>query len=344
MVARSLAVVGLVLSLFVVAACGGSDSSSDTTGGGGGETTATESTESGGGSSALEGATIYNNQYTQEVQYFVDKAEGMDSRAGELGATVENEYGNVTPEKQIEQIENALTRQPTALAAVPMDGKSLEPVLRMAQEQGIPSFVVGAKIDNLDIVEAFVGAPNVQDGEEKAEFVVEQLKGKGTVGIIRGINGQSFAMEQGEGYENVLSKEPGIKVVDGGFAGGYSSDLGLERTENLLTRAPELDAIIYDADDLTLGGLQALQQAGIAPEDIVIVSTDGAPTALEAVEKGEIDYTLSLCGFAQGIQVVDLMAEAVEGKTLEKEILSKVQAYTTENIKELREKPRSFCS
>lgn len=344
MVARTLAILGLVLSLSIAVAACGSDDSSDTTGGGGGETATTESTGSGGGSSALEGATIYNNQYTQEVQYFRDKADGMNARAAELGATVENEYGDVTPEKQIEQVENAITRQPTAMAVVPMDGKSLEPVMRLAQEQGIPSFVVGARIDNLDIVEAFVGAPNVQDGEEKAEFVVEQLQGKGTVGIVRGINGQSFAMEQGEGYDNVLSKEPGIKVVDGGFAGGYASDLGLERTENLLTRAPELDAIIYDADDLALGGLQAIQQAGIPFEDIVIVSTDGAPTALDAVEKGEIDYTLSLCGYAQGIQIVDLMAEALEGKTLEKEILSKVQAYTTENIKELRKKPRSFCA
>ncbi len=341
MVARTLAILGLVLALSVaVAACGSDDS--DTTGGGGGETATTGGSASGGGE--LDGATIYNNQYTPEVQYFQDKAEGLDARAAEVGATVENEYGNATPEQQIEQVENALTRQPTAMAVVPMDGKSLEPVLRQAQEQGIPAFVVGAKIDDLSLVEAFVGAPNQRNGEEKAEFVVEQLGGKGTVGIINGIKGQSFTEEQIVGYEAVFAKEPGITVVDGGYAGGFASDLGLERTENLLTRSPDIDAILYGADDLTLGGLQAIKQRGIANDDIVIVSTDGASVALEAVEAGEIDYTLSLCGYAQGIQLLDLMGEALEGKELESEIESKTLAYTTENIEELQKKPRSFCS
>jgi ABC-type sugar transport system substrate-binding protein len=339
MVARTLAILGLVLSLSVfVAACGSDDS--DTTGGGGGDT----ATTGGSGGGALDGATIYNNQYTPEVQYFQDKAEGLDARAAEVGATVENEYGNATPEEQISQVETALTRQPTAMAVVPMDGKSLEPVLRMAQEQDIPSFVVGASIDDLSLVDAFVGAPNERNGEEKAEFVVEQLGGKGTVGMINGIKGQSFTEEQIVGYEAVLSKEPGITVVDGGYAGGFASDLGLERTENLLTRAPDIDAILYGADDLTLGGLQAIKQRGIAKDDIVIASTDGASVALEAVEAGEIDYTLSLCGYAQGIQLLDLMGEALEGVELESEIESKTLAYTTENIAELQKKPRSFCS
>lgn len=340
MVARSLAVVGLVLSLLAFAACGSDDS--DTTSAGGGETASAEAGSEGGG--ALDGASIYNNQYTQEVQYFRDKADGIDARAAEVGATVENEYGNATPEEQVEQVQNALTRQPDVMAITPVDSKSIEPVLRQYKEQEIPVFTVGARVSDTELIEAFVGAPNQQNGKEKAEFVVEQLNGKGRVGIVHGIKGLTFSDEQAEGYEEALSAAPGITVVDGGYAGGFSSDLGLERTENLLTRSPNLDAIIYDADDLTLGGLQAIKQANIPDDKIVIVSTDGAAPALEAVENGEIDYTMSLCGYAQGIQLVDLMGEALEGKTLPKEVESKTLAYTIENIQELKDKPRSFCS
>lgn len=336
MVARTLAIAGLVTSLFIFSACGSSDDSSTTSGDSGNDTA------SAGG--ALDGATIYNNQYTEEIQYFRDKTEGMEDRAKELGATVESEYGNVTPEVVVEQVENALTRKPDAISIVPMDEASLLPVLRQAKEQGIPTFVTGAKVEDLSLVDAFLGAENDKIGEEKAQYVVDKLNGKGTVGIIRGIKGQSFSTEQGEGYEAVLSAAPGITVVDGGYAGGYASDLGLERTENLLTRSPDIDAIIYDADDLTLGGIQAIKQRGIANDDIVITSTDGGAEALKKIQSGQIDLTVSLCGFAQGIQLLDLMDKALAGETLPDEIISKWQGYSTENIEELLKKPRSFCS
>lgn len=339
MASRTLLGVGLLLTVLVLSACGG--------GGGSTQSTASESGEtadSGGASeSALNGATIVNNQYTQEVQFFRDRSEGMSARAAELGATVENEYGDGTPEKQIEQVQNALIKHPTAITVSPIDAESILPVLAQAKEQEVPAFAVGTDVADPEAVETYIGPDNTKFGEDKAKYVVEHLHGKGEVGIIHGIHGLLFSQEQAEGFENVFSKQPGITVVDGGYAGGFSSDLGIERTENLLTSHPNLNAIIYDADDLALGGIQALRQAHIEPDQMIVASSDGSKAGLAAVKSGEIDIDISECGYSTGYIAINTIEKFLEGKPLPPKVISKTVAYTTENIDELSKKPRTFC-
>jgi ABC-type sugar transport system substrate-binding protein len=324
------------ISVLVLAACGGSDSSSSSS-----------STDSGSssssGSSKAQGARVYMNQYSQGIQYFRDKNDGFIEAANKAGMKPDTEYGNSTPEQQVQQVQNALTKQPKAIVITPIDAKSLEPVLRQAKSQSIPVFTVGANVSDPSLYTSFIAATNYDVGKQKAEYVVKKLGGKGKVGIIHGIRGLTFSEDQAKAFTDVFKTAPGIQVVDGGYAGGFASDLGLAKTQSLLTRDPNLDAIIYDADDITLGGIQAIAAAGISNDKIVVVSTDGNEAALKAVEQGKIDMTVSLCGYAQGYQIVDAVTKTLNGETVPNRIQSKTQEFTTENIKALSAKPRSFC-
>jgi ABC-type sugar transport system substrate-binding protein len=323
--------VGAIACVLMLAACGGSD---DKAGGSEGK---------GGAGGAAEGASVYNNQYSQGIQYFRDKNDGFLEAAKKAGMKPSSDFGDGTPERQVQQVQNALTKQPKAIVITPIDAKSLEPVLREAKGQGIKIFTVGANVSDESIYESFIAVTNYNMGKQKAEYVVKKLGGKGTVGIIHGIRGLTFSEDQAKAFKDVLSKEPGIKVVDGGYAGGFASDLGLAKTQSLLTREPNIDAILYDADDITLGGIQAIQARGIPNDKIVVVSTDGNAAALKAVRQGRIDMTVSLCGYAQGHEIVDVVTKALNGEDVPKRVESKTVEYTTDNIEELSSKPRSFC-
>jgi ABC-type sugar transport system substrate-binding protein len=70
-------------------------------------------------------------------------------------------------------------------------------------------------------------------------------------------------------------------------------------------------------------------------EDILILGTDGGEAALDVVKKGELDYTISLCGFRQGIEVVNIIdAYLKEKKEPEKTVVTKTEAFTPEDIEE----------
>jgi ABC-type sugar transport system substrate-binding protein len=314
------AVIVLALAVGFVA-CGGDDDE----GGGGGD------------GAAAQGKRIYLNAYAQEIQYFRDWHDGATARAKELGWKVESEYGNGTPEQQVQQIQNQIVKRPDAILLTAIDEKSPEPALRQAKDGGAQIITIGGTVADDSLLLSFVSRDNYGIGKQKAEYVVEQLGGKGTVGIIHGIRGLTFSQDQARGYEDVLSKESGLEVIDGGYAGGFSGDLGLDKTSNLLTRNPDVDAIIYDNDDLAIGGAEALQERNIALDDVLIIGTDGGKAALDAVEKGTLDMTISLCGFREGASAVDVLAKFYETKQAPpKRVVSKVEMFTTDNATEKR--------
>jgi ABC-type sugar transport system substrate-binding protein len=314
-----------------VAACG--DDESDSGGGSSAEQT----------SDAGEKRKVYLNAYAKEIQYFRDWHEGATAAAKELGWEVESEYGNLTPEQQVQQVENQIVKQPDVMLITPMDEKSLEPVLREARNADIKIITVGATVADESLVDSFVARENYDLGVEKAKFVIDELGDKGKVGIIHGIRGLTFSEEQKKGYADTL-KDSGLTVVDGPFAGGFSSDLGVDTTQNLLTPNPDLDAIIYDNDDLALGGIQAAKQSGIAMDDILILGTDGGAAALDVVQKGDLDMTISLCGYREGMSAIETAQKVFEG-TAEKRVVSHVETFTPENIKQKQsELTREDCA
>jgi ABC-type sugar transport system substrate-binding protein len=290
-----------------------------------------------GGGADGEAQTVYLNAYAQEIPYFRDWHRGAEARAQELGWTTESEYGNTTPEQQVQQVENAIVQQPDAILITPIDEDSITPALRQAKEQGIAIITIGATVGDDTVPTSFVARDNVQIGRDKAQFVVDELGGQGKVGIIHGIRGLTFSEDQAKGYEEVLSENPGIEVVDGPYAGGFSADLGLDTTQNLLTANPDLDAIIYDNDDLALGGVEAAKGRGIQPDEIVIVGTDGGEAALDAVARGDIDMTISLCGYREGASGIDTLNTFLEDGEVEPRVVSHVEEFTTDNVEQKRE-------
>jgi ABC-type sugar transport system substrate-binding protein len=282
-------------------------------------------------STATSAKKLYLNAYAKELPYFQDWQAGAAAEAKKLGWSVSGEFANTTPEQQVQQVENALTKQPDAIIVTPIDEKSLVPVLQKAKDQGVQVITLGATVADPAVITSFVGRDNYALGKQKAEYAVEQLGGKGKVAIVHGIRGLTFTEEQAKGYKDVLSKESGIELVDGPYVGGFSSDLGLSATANILTANPGVNAIIYDNDDLALGGAEAIKNAGISPSKIVVIGTDGGEVALDAVEAGTLDYTASLCGFREGASAVDALNTYYGKGSVSPRIVSKTEVFTTEN-------------
>jgi ABC-type sugar transport system substrate-binding protein len=133
--------------------------------------------------------------------------------------------------------------------------------------------------------------------------------------MIHAIRGGNFTEEQNTGAKKVFAANPGIKVVDGPYVGDFSADVGLSGTENLLARDANLDAIFFDNDDIALGGIQALKERNIPMKKVIVAGTDGGGPALEAVKKGELDVTFSLCGYAQGAQAIKTLIAYIKNGT-----------------------------
>ncbi|NEK56989.1 sugar ABC transporter substrate-binding protein [Geodermatophilus sabuli] len=288
--AGALTAAGLVLSL---AACSGGSDEAAAAGGGGGD----------------DDLTVEMNLYSRSLPYFQDFVAGAQERADAEGVTLNVTYGETDPQLQYDQVQNALTQSPDGVIVVPVDPAALIPVFQQASDGGIPVLTAINDIeeDGWASVVGHVGKEYTEVGREKAQYLVDTLGGQGTVAIIHGIRGLLFSELQAEGAREVFAENPGITVIEGPYTGEFSSDAGLAAAENVLTANPDVDALYFDNDDIALGGVLAAQQRGIAMEDIVIIGTDGGEPARQAVAAGELDMTITLCGFLNGKQAMDTL-------------------------------------
>ena len=319
--ATSIATLALALG---VAACGDDD---DGAGGGG----------SGGGGGG-EARTIAVNMYTADNPYFQEMLDGIEATAKEFGWKVQATFGNADPTEQVNQIQNAIATQPDALIVVPIDEDASVPPIRQAKEAGIPVFTMGDNLgeEGQEVQVAYVGADYREVGVMKAEFIAEELGDKGgTVGVIHGIRGLNFTEAGADGAESVFGEHPQLEVIDGPYTGAFASDVGLEATENMLTRNQNFDAFYFDNDSIAIGGIQAIEERNIPHDAIVTTGTDGTPAAVEAVQKGTLDYTIHLCGVGQGVTAMNVIRDYLEeDKEPEKIVTTKSYEITPDNIKD----------
>jgi ABC-type sugar transport system substrate-binding protein len=318
-----LAVAGLIL-----AACGTADPLDESGGATGGD----------GGTSEGGEVSIVYSLYDREAAFFRGCLSGIEARAEELGVDLKVLLSGYDPSKQISQIETAIQQQPDALIITPADSNALAGVSEQVIEAGIPVFGVCDDIGSGgeeagDSRISYVGPDYRLIGEQKAEFAVEAAGPGGKIGRYYGLRGVPFDQFTRAGEAPVFEANPDVEVVKGPYAGAYTTEAGVEVTQNLLTAHPDLDVILCDMSDLCVGSVQAVQERGIDFDDIVLVSEDGIEPELEAVKQGQIDYSIAFCAYDEGVTVMnqayDFVTEGVQPPELTIDV---GREYTPETI------------
>lgn len=195
-------------------------------------------------------------------------------------------------EDQVKLIEDAIQQGVQGIVLHPIDSNGIMPVIRKCDAAGIPVAVIGTPAANETFMRT--GVDYTETGRVIAEMVAEKLGGEGKMIILEGPPGAQNAQERLAGIKEVLAKYPGIEVVASQTT-NFKRIEGLQVTENLLQKFPDVDAIIAANDESTLGALQALKAAGI--EGVILGSFDGNQDASAAVKDGDIYATYNVDPF-----------------------------------------------
>ena len=157
--------------------------------------------------------------------------------------------------QQIAQIRQIILSAPDALIVNAATPSGLDPVLEEAAKRGI----VIVAFDNTVTSDKAVNINEDQYlmGKRYAEFIADQIKGKGTVLMVRGLAGTSVDNEQAEGAHSVFKKYPDIKVIEN--YGNWDVGTNQKVTAAALAANPEIDAA-WGTDGCT-GIIQAFLQA-----------------------------------------------------------------------------------
>jgi D-xylose transport system substrate-binding protein len=115
---------------------------------------------------------------------------------------------------------------------------------------------------------------------------------KGNYALIGGDPGQTGSTQMQEGYHAVLDPlvaKGDIKIVLDQFSSGWKTEAAQAHAENALTQNDnKIDAFLVSYDGMSVGVLQAIDGAGIAPGSIPVTGQDMELAAAQAIVEGRM--------------------------------------------------------
>ena len=116
---------------------------------------------------------------------------------------------------------------------------------------------------------------------------------KGKILHVTGNKGASPVVDEQTGLDNVFSEYKDIEIA-ASCDGLYSREPGRKCTEDLLQAFPagSIDAIVFDSDDMMIGGIQAIRAAGRDELLGCLWGKDGTVDGLNALLDGSATFTV----------------------------------------------------
>jgi ribose transport system substrate-binding protein len=196
-----------------------------------------------------------NSWSVQLYQEFKWNAE--NKFADKIDVTYVESENDVT--KQIANLEDLIAQGVDVIITTPIDTNALNATLQEAMDDGIKVILVGATV-NGDCYDTLVTVDETEFGRKGAEWLVDQLGGKGKIVCLNGISGISTSELRYNGAKAVFDKYPDIKILAAEDA-GWDYATAKTVTSNLLAAYPEIDGVWSQGGAMTLGAIEAFQGA-----------------------------------------------------------------------------------
>jgi ribose transport system substrate-binding protein len=197
--------------------------------------------------------------------------------------------------EQMSQIEDAITKRPSAAVFIPVDAKAMIPGVEKFNAAGIPVVNLIDRADGGEFV-SFVGCDDYTIALNTARFLFEKMSGKGNVVIIEGVGGSSNNQKRTAGFRKALEEFTNIRLLASQPA-NFQRSMALQVTENLLQAHRQIDGILAANDAMALGAIEALDAAN---RKALVIGINGTKEAVDAVKAGKLLATGDCDGFLQG--------------------------------------------
>jgi simple sugar transport system substrate-binding protein len=235
-------------------------------------------------------------------------------------------------EGQIALIESMVTQGVQGIALTPVDPTVAAVLDRAIADAGIKVVLMDNNIPDWKGRTSLATTDNYNAGVIAGKHLATLLKDGDTLGILEGVPGVPALDDRVNGMiEGLGAVKPNIV---GRGATNCTEELGISVAEDLLTANPDLRAIYAACGPPAAGAAKAIENAGIAPDNIILVGFDFCCGEEQALENGIEDASVAQFPAKMAEYGVDALVKAIRGETVPDLIDSGAALVTMENMKE----------
>lgn len=227
----------------------------------------------------------------------------------------------------------------------PISGTNLVQALAPVATNGTPIVNIDQPLDADAAAAAgispatYIGTDNEAAGAKAGDYITSMVDEGAEVAIIGGISGDVTSGARVDGFKAAV--EGSLDVIQE-EAADWKREMALTKATDIIAANPNIAAFFAANDDMGLGIVKAIENAGKTGE-IIVVSVDGNQDALESVESGGLTATVAQYPFAIGQLGVQACQVAAQGDELPENVESPTALVTNENAAEAIEQfPQPF--
>jgi L-arabinose transport system substrate-binding protein len=334
-------VMGAVLAL-AAAACG--DDDDDATGD-------EPPVEEGDADDGDEAVRVFYIRKQGGEPYFVGQAEGADEKAAELGLELTQVDVGTDPVKAVDEVDSAINQGADGIIIVVPDPSIGPDVVTATAAAGIPLLTSDDQIcttnpdptacDEADLVPRVGFSPSQmgeQVGQQVADFYAEAGWPEGETGVIAGTDPDvTVCVDRTEAAKDTFAEVSGTDIQI--FDIGTTNEIEDSQTKaaGVITANPDVQHWIAIGcnDANVIGEVNALEDAGFGPDDVIGVGINGddACNIWRAGAETGVKASLWLAGGEVGsLSVENMFNNITEGTEFEPEAFAEMHMLTPDNF------------
>jgi len=219
---------------------------------------------------------------------------------------------------------------PQALVLAPIGYEDWKERAEQAVRDGIPVLTIDSPLNSSKVLSA-IGTNQFAAGQKAAKKMLELTGKEARIAIIRFSREDRNATERKRGILDVLSKVPGVQIVEKSYEEADSATGAEKLTRRVMELYGQFDGIL---------ALNAIASTGVAAEierqklegRVKIVTFDNTPEELELLQAGIIQATVIQNPFTMGYFGVKYAQEALNGKKVEESVDTGTYVIDLENM------------
>lgn len=244
-----------------------------------------------------EGLTIGFSQVGSESAWRTAFSEAVIAEAEERGIDLLFSDGQQRQENQIAALRSFIAQGVDAIILAPVVETGWDEVLQEAADNEIPVVIVDRNVTaDPSLYITRVSSDFVHEGRLAAAWLVQATAGDCAIVELQGTVGSSAALDRQQGFNEVIALFTNMEITLT-QSGDFTRTGGKEVMESFLrtTDASEICAVWAHNDDMLIGAIQAMEEAGIDPgDDILTISVDAIPDIFLEMAEGRANATVEL--------------------------------------------------
>nr|WP_246294225.1 ABC transporter substrate-binding protein [Paenibacillus planticolens] len=267
----------------------------------------------------------FQHQFWQAVKQGAEKA----AKEFDVTITFEGPETEAQVDKQIEMLQAALDKKPTAIAFAALDSKASVSLLQKAKSSNIPVIGFDSGVDS-DIPVTTAATDNKKAAALAADKMAEKIGDAGEVALVVHDQTSRTGVDRRDGFvEQIKAKHPNIKIVDIQYGGGdqlKSTDLA----KAIIQGHPNLKGIFGANEGSAIGVVNAVTE--LKKDQLVIIGYDSGKAQIDAIKSGKMAGAITQDPIGIGYWSVKAAVMASKGEKVEKMIDTGFHWYDKNNI------------